>query len=74
MPTARTLQDQVLMRECKNLRLQNRAGSETIPQREKWSQDYPGKPHAATLQMQQIQCVQSFLKGKVGIGEVESKL
>src|SRR5260370_26453041 len=34
MPTARTLQDQELMAESKNLCLQNSAGSETISQRE----------------------------------------
>ncbi len=34
MPTARTLQDQELMAESKNLCLQNGAGSETISHRE----------------------------------------
>ena len=34
MPTTRTLQDQELMLESKNLCLQSGAGSETISQRE----------------------------------------
>jgi hypothetical protein len=37
-PTARTLQDQKLMPECKNLCLQNSASSETISQREEYGQ------------------------------------
>jgi hypothetical protein len=35
-PTARTLQDQKLMPERKNLRLQNSASSETVSQREEY--------------------------------------
>jgi hypothetical protein len=35
MTAARTLQDQELVPESKNLRLQNSAGSEAISQREK---------------------------------------
>ncbi len=43
MPTARTLQDQELMAESKNLHLQNSAGSETISQREELESAWPGK-------------------------------
>src|SRR5882724_2798494 len=48
-PTARTLQDQKLMPECKNLCLQNSASSETISQREEYGQHGLGRPPVATL-------------------------
>jgi hypothetical protein len=48
-PTARTLQDQELMPECKNLCLQNSASSETISQREEYGQHGLGRLPVATL-------------------------
>src|SRR6202022_539782 len=48
-PTARTLQDQKLMPECKNLCLQNSASSETISQREEYGQHGLGRLPVATL-------------------------
>jgi hypothetical protein len=49
VPTARTLQDQKLMPECKNLCLQNGAGSETISQRGESGQHGLGRLPVATL-------------------------
>jgi len=60
MTMARTLQDQELMAEGKNLCLQNGASSETISQREKQGQHGPRRLPVAALQMQQFQCVRSF--------------
>ncbi len=48
-PTARTLRDQKLMPECKNLCLQNSASSETISQREEYGQHGLGRLPVATL-------------------------
>jgi hypothetical protein len=48
-PTARTLQDQKLMPECKNLCLQNSVSSETISQREEYGQHGLGRLPVATL-------------------------
>jgi hypothetical protein len=48
-PTSRTLQDQKLMPECKNLCLQDSASSETISQREKYGQHGLGRLPVATL-------------------------
>jgi hypothetical protein len=48
-PTARTLQDQKLMPECKKLSLQNSASSETISQREEYGQHGLGRLPVATL-------------------------
>ncbi len=48
-PTARTLPDQKLMPECKNLCLQNSASSETISKREEYGQHGLGRLPVATL-------------------------
>jgi hypothetical protein len=48
-PTARTLPDQKLMPECKNLCLQNSVSSETISQREEYGQHGLGRLPVATL-------------------------
>jgi hypothetical protein len=48
-PTARTLQNQKLMPECRNLVLQNNASSETISQRKEYGQHGLGRLPVATL-------------------------